>query len=317
MLRKIGSRWWLIVLSTIACVGAAAVINNNMVPLYTGRATLLETRNMPADEQALLGTLSTVASGNQAMQDAVETLRDRGSAHTPAEILQAIAIMPVKGKQALSVDVALPDPAESKKAAGIVAASAKKAWEELYGSKGSGYSVALVPKGHATWLELRGRSAGKTPAAATNRPPLATLVRIANSDRVMQYTFDTLRDLGLRYDPHKVTAATSIKPVTDTYILAIEVTLPDPIEAKTAADVVAASVKKAYRELYGPKDAEQESRLKTVDPACVFPVNQHKMLRLEGALVGGLVLGIVLAAILPKAGRRESDVAIRTEGSTS
>ena len=58
MLRKIGSRWWLIVLSIIVCVGTAAVVNYNMAQFYTGRTTLLEV-HPPAssDQQTALNTL--------------------------------------------------------------------------------------------------------------------------------------------------------------------------------------------------------------------------------------------------------------------
>ena len=200
MLRKIGSRWWLIILSMIVCVGAAAVVNYNRAQFYTGRTTLLEVH---------------------------------------------------------------------------------------------------------------------PPASSDRQAALNTLGSIATSNRVMQYADETLRDLRLNWRSERVYAGTNIRPVKDTYILAVEVTLPDPTEAKVAADVVGASVKKFYNEFYGYKGAKGEPSLKTVDPAHVFPVNQRKMLRLVRALIEGLVLGIVLAAILPKGGRRESDVAIRTESSTS
>ena len=78
---------------------------------------------------------------------------------------------------------------------------------------------------------------------------LSNLASIATSNKVMQDAVETLRDLGSKYTPEEIYAATEVTPVRDTNILAIEVTLPDPVEARNAADVVAACFKNAYDEL--------------------------------------------------------------------
>ncbi|NLN75535.1 MAG: polysaccharide biosynthesis tyrosine autokinase [Armatimonadetes bacterium] len=78
---------------------------------------------------------------------------------------------------------------------------------------------------------------------------ISNLGNLATSNRVMQNAAMTLADLGLKYEPREVLAATSVTPVKDTNTLAIEVTLPSQEAAKVAADVVAAEFKKVYAEL--------------------------------------------------------------------
>lgn len=78
---------------------------------------------------------------------------------------------------------------------------------------------------------------------------LSNLANIATSQRVLNNASVTLDDLGLKISASEILAHTSVEPVRDTNILAIEVTLPDPIEAKTAADVISSEFKRAYAEL--------------------------------------------------------------------
>ena len=89
---------------------------------------------------------------------------------------------------------------------------------------------------------------------------LSNLGVIATSERVLSNAVSTLSDLGVHETPEQILAATSVQPVKDTNILAVEVTLParDMSEeakrsaqedAKVAADVVAAEFKRAYAEL--------------------------------------------------------------------
>jgi len=78
---------------------------------------------------------------------------------------------------------------------------------------------------------------------------LSNLANIAISNKVMNDAAETLADLGSTYTPLEILQATSVEPVRDTNILAVEVTLPDPEEAKKAADVVASSFKRVYDEL--------------------------------------------------------------------
>lgn len=79
---------------------------------------------------------------------------------------------------------------------------------------------------------------------------LSNLGNIATSQRVLTNAAQTLQDLGMSFKPEQVIGATSVTPVRDSNILAIEVTLPDAKEAKVAADVIAAEFKKVYADLH-------------------------------------------------------------------
>lgn len=78
---------------------------------------------------------------------------------------------------------------------------------------------------------------------------LSNLGNIATSQRVMSNAAQKLWELGLKFSPKDILAATSVTPVRDTNYLAIEVTLPDSNDAKVAADVIAAEFKKVYADL--------------------------------------------------------------------
>ena len=78
---------------------------------------------------------------------------------------------------------------------------------------------------------------------------LSNLSNIATSQRVLKDAAATLSDLGLKFTADEILRRTSVQPVRDTNILAIEVTLPDGREAKVAADVMADEFKKIYGEL--------------------------------------------------------------------
>lgn len=78
---------------------------------------------------------------------------------------------------------------------------------------------------------------------------LSELGTLLTSQRVLSNAANTMADLGLK-QPAQVLSAVTITPVRDTNILAIEVTLPDPREAKVAADVVAAEFKKVYSDMH-------------------------------------------------------------------
>lgn len=78
---------------------------------------------------------------------------------------------------------------------------------------------------------------------------LSNLGNLATSQRVMSSAANTLADLGMNHSPREILSATSVSPVRDTNVLAIEVTLPDAKEAKVAADVIAAEFKKVYADI--------------------------------------------------------------------
>ena len=119
--------------------------------------------------------------------------------------------------------------------------------------------------GRTTVMEVRGMSKeGVTPfpemqmAVMDVQLRLSNLGSIATSNKVMQDAVNTLRDLGSTYTPEDILGALQVSPVRDTNILAVEVTLPDPVEASKAADVVATSFKNVYNELNN--EAVQKSR---------------------------------------------------------
>lgn len=74
------------------------------------------------------------------------------------------------------------------------------------------------------------------------------IVKIGSSQKVLNASIQTLEDLGLQYQPEELLPYTAIFVEPHTNIVAIEVTLPDGREAKVAADVIAAEIKKAYTE---------------------------------------------------------------------
>lgn len=117
--------------------------------------------------------------------------------------------------------------------------------------------------GRTTLMEsgtLSKRSSNKTTAAMEERR-LSTLGNIVTSQRVLANAAATLSNLGMKTTPEQVLSATQVIPVRDANILAIEVTLADPKEAKVAADVLAAEMKKVYNDLYFAPVYQRRERL--------------------------------------------------------
>lgn len=102
---------------------------------------------------------------------------------------------------------------------------------------------------------------------------LANLGHIATSQKVLAGAAETLADLGMRFSPDFIVSRTTVEPVRDTNILAIEVRLPDPTEAKVAADVIANEFKKQYHELNNESVRQSrefiEEELKTARKAMI------------------------------------------------
>src|SRR5262245_48989462 len=73
---------------------------------------------------------------------------------------------------------------------------------------------------------------------------LADLGHICGSHTVMERTASTLQVLGISTDPIKLLSTVNVEPVPQTEILQIDVTSPDPEEAKAAADVIAAEFRR-------------------------------------------------------------------------
>ena len=165
----------------------------------------------------------------------------------------------------------------------------------------SNYTAVPLYTGRTTLIE--GENVSKAPGGATAHPQGRNLTKLLSSTAVMRGASKTLADLGLKLTPPEIIRATSVSAVRDTNIVAVEVTLPDQDEAKIAADVLSAEMKKAYADVYSSSHTSGASRpdlfLVTVDPTVVFPVDQHRILNLWGGLIGGLLLGAILAAMIP------------------
>lgn len=140
---------------------------------------------------------------------------------------------------------------------------------------------------------------------------MAELGNVATSQAVLSNAAQTLLGLGVKSTPQEVLTHTTVTPVRDTNILAIEVTLPDAMEAKVATDVIAAETKKEYARRYGKPD-DGASGLRTIDPAFVHQLERGNPARLvlallftplAGPIIGvivGLVFGLALAALIRK-----------------
>lgn len=118
---------------------------------------------------------------------------------------------------------------------------------------------------------------------------ISNLGNLATSQRVMQNAAQTLSDLGLNYDARRILSATSVTPVRDTNILAIEVTLPDAEAAKVAADVVAAEFKKVYADLNNASVSQSkefiEAQIEATHAAMIRAQNAVKKYKEESGVI--------------------------------
>jgi len=85
---------------------------------------------------------------------------------------------------------------------------------------------------------------------ATENKQMAGVMLVATSQRVLSAAAETLSDLGLKHTPDEILGRTTVKPVKNTNVLAVEVTLENPEEAKIAADVIAAEFQRAYTDMH-------------------------------------------------------------------
>lgn len=117
------------------------------------------------------------------------------------------------------------------------------------------YTTVPLYTGRTTLMESKGMSEQGIPLYPQQYMQLDVQLRLSNlgniatSQRVMQNAAMTLDDLGRKFTADEILRRTSIAPVRDTNIMAVEVTLPDPNEAKIAADVVAAEFRRVYGEI--------------------------------------------------------------------
>lgn len=142
--RIIRKRRWLIILGMVVCVGAVAVNNMITEPLFTGRTTVMESKDMSQsnvplypeqylqqDIQLRLSNLGNLATSQRVLESAAKTLDDLSMKFSPDEILAHTKVQPVKDTNILAVEVTLPNPNEAKIAADVVAAELKRIYSDL------------------------------------------------------------------------------------------------------------------------------------------------------------------------------------------
>ena len=118
---------------------------------------------------------------------------------------------------------------------------------------------------------------------------ISNLGNLATSQRVLQNAALTLSDLGMNFTPQQVLSATSVTPVRDTNILAVEVTLPNAEAAKVAADVIAAEFKKVYADLNNASVSQSrefiEAQIEATRTAMVRAQDAVKRYKEESGLI--------------------------------
>lgn len=159
------------------------------------------------------------------------------------------------------------------------------------------YTSVPLYTGRTTVVESKSLSSEGTPlfpqvpyyGATDVQLRLSNLGMIATSNKVMQDAAEVLSDLGSRYTPEEILRNTKVAPVRDTNILSVEVTLPDPMEAKKAADVVAASMKNVYDDLNNAAVRQSrefiEAQLQTTKNAMVKAQNALRRFKEENEVV--------------------------------
>ena len=103
----------------------------------------------------------------------------------------------------------------------------------------------------------------KTQSTALQNRQMNTLVNLAMSERVISDAVQTMSSIGLKHSPGEMLGATTVAPIKNTYIIAVEVTLPDPKDAKVAADIVGAEIKKAANNLRASELGEMRRSAET------------------------------------------------------
>ena len=144
--RVIRRRRWLIILGTLAAVLAVAFWNYNSEPIYTGRTTVMESKSIQqvgiplfqsqmmgnaTDLQLQLSNLGNLATSQRVLSNAAQTLSDLGMKFTPAQVLSATSVTPVRDTNILAIEVTLPDAESAKVAADVIAAEFKKVYADL------------------------------------------------------------------------------------------------------------------------------------------------------------------------------------------
>lgn len=163
-------------------------------------------------------------------------------------------------------------------------------------------TIAVFINGYAVTHRTQLYTGRTTLMVAGNKQnKINDLIQLARSNRVLANANQTLMDLGPKSDINDIYSHLIVEQVKDTNIIAIEVTLLDPNDAKMTADVVANEVRKSSKEMFTDKDAKKTGNndylVKTIDPAYVFPVNSRANIRLLITLLITSLVVIGIAAI--------------------
>lgn len=144
--RVIRRRRWLIVLGTLAAVLCVAYWNHNAEPMYVGRTTVMESKNIqqvgvPLFQSQLLGgamdiqlqlsNLGNIATSQRVLSNSARTLSDLGMKYSPEDILKKTQVAPVRDTNILAIEVTLPDAGAAKVAADVIAAEFKKVYADI------------------------------------------------------------------------------------------------------------------------------------------------------------------------------------------
>ncbi len=144
--RVIRRRRWLIILGTLVAVLSVAYWNYNAEPMYVGRTTVMESKNIQqvgvplfqsqlmggvVDIQLQLSNLGNLATSQRVLSNAANTLNDLGMKYRPEEILGATQVSPVRDTNILAIEVTLPDAKEAKVAADVIASEFKKVYADI------------------------------------------------------------------------------------------------------------------------------------------------------------------------------------------
>jgi hypothetical protein len=134
---------------------------------------------------------------------------------------------------------------------------------------------------------------------------VSRVARLARSPKVMVSAGKRLAYNSMWFSPKELLSTLSVEPIEKSSRLALQVASPSPGEAKDAVEVVAAELRKAYHDHPRLEAGEMNPwpSLGILEPAYVYPLDQHKAERVVYAAVLSTVLsilaGLVISWLLP------------------
>ena len=91
---------------------------------------------------------------------------------------------------------------------------------------------------------------------------LANLVRLCTSNAVISRSISSLQDLGVEVDLQQLIGSLSIERIPGTTMVVVRVTANDPSEAKSAADVIAAEMRRFQAEVASGPSRDEATLLR-------------------------------------------------------